>query len=555
MTRVIQSSVVPSELSAESLDQVPSLNNLASICVTSPIKLSVFMHFLEGYPLDIAQFLFNGFSHGFRIGFSSLSSPSGSIRNNLSATLNKDSVSAAILKEIQRGHTAGPFEYPPLSNLHCSPLGAVPKKDGSTRIILDLSSPLGSSVNDGIPIESCHVKYATFDSAVSMVHAFGKGCFMAKIDIKHAFRLCPVHPDDWHYLGYFWLGRWYFDIRLPFGSRSSPFIFNTFADCLQWILVERFSITGITHYLDDFFLVASSREECQYKIDLVCFVFKLLGIPIAEDKLEGPTQSIVYLGIQIDSLRSIICLPTDKLVELKFLVSTWISKKKSTKQALLSLIGSLSFACKVVKPGRIFLRRLIDLSTTVSKLRHHIDISAGVRADLRMWAQFLNLWNGRSFMLDPPLSSDSIDLYSDASFSGLGAYFQGQWISYAWPVDVSKFHISILELFAVFAAVSTWGDSLSRKQITVFTDNEAIVSVWSTGSSRDPAIMTLVRSLFFLSVKCNLALTFQHVPGVFNVYADLLSRLQVDAFKSACQQASPTPSIIPASVWAVLEEI
>ena len=60
-----------------------------------------------------------------------------------------------------------------------------------------------------------------------MVQRAGKGCFMAKIDIKHAFRLCPVRPQDFPLLGYCWQGCYFIDTRLPFGSRSSPYIFNT----------------------------------------------------------------------------------------------------------------------------------------------------------------------------------------------------------------------------------------------------------------------------------------------------------------------------------------
>ena len=116
------------------------------------------------------------------------------VRTNLPS--NADAVSAAILKELHRGHTAGPFDAPTLPKMHCSPLGAAPKKDGSMRIILDLSFPKGHSVNDGIPIESCQVRYNSFDDALGMINATGKDCFMTKIDIKHAFRLCPVREED-----------------------------------------------------------------------------------------------------------------------------------------------------------------------------------------------------------------------------------------------------------------------------------------------------------------------------------------------------------------------
>ena len=136
---------------------------------------------------QVKDFLVPGFTFGFRIGFSG-SMSSGKDRNNLSAFKHNSSVSASILKELCRGHTTGPFHVPPFSFLHCSPLGAVPKKDNTIRLIHDLSAPAGFSVNEGIPPEMFSVRYSSFDSAASLVRDMGKGCFMAKVDIKHAFR-------------------------------------------------------------------------------------------------------------------------------------------------------------------------------------------------------------------------------------------------------------------------------------------------------------------------------------------------------------------------------
>ena len=92
---------------------------------------------------------------------------------------------------------------------------------------------------------------------------------MAKLDIKHVFRLCPVHPDDWHLLGYNWKERFYFDVVLPFGGRSSPFTFNNFADLLQWIIIVIFLIEDLLHYLDDFFTANCSDDLCKDTIDLI----------------------------------------------------------------------------------------------------------------------------------------------------------------------------------------------------------------------------------------------------------------------------------------------
>ena len=103
----------------------------------------------------------------------------------------------AINKELCRGHTSGPFVQPPLTPFHCSPIGAVVKKDSSCRLIMDLSQPRGYAINEGILKEDFAVQYTHFDVATDMVNAQGSGCYMSKVDIKHTFRLLPVRPCDW----------------------------------------------------------------------------------------------------------------------------------------------------------------------------------------------------------------------------------------------------------------------------------------------------------------------------------------------------------------------
>ena len=482
-------------------------------CVNTPINVDFLQKILVNHPnRELVNFIISGFTFGFRLGVQNSNFISSS-KNNKSSYDHADKVDEAILKELNRGHTIGPFDHPPLANFHCSPLGAAPKKDGTIRVILDLSSPLGYSVNDAIDRDDYSVSYSSFDDAVNLVRKLGPNCFMAKLDIKHAFRLCPVHPDDWHLLGYKWGERFYFDVVLPFGGRSSPFIFNTFADLLQWILVIIFLIINLLHYLDDFFTAERLIHDCLGNIDLIKDVFSQLGVPLAPDKLVGPSQVLTYLGIEIDSVNSQIRLPTNKLSELLSSLSVWKDRKKCTKKELLSLIGGLSFACKVVKCGRIFLRRLIDLSTTVHRLHHHISINSEARKDIQWWVEFLPSWNGIELFQDEFVSSDDIELFTDASGFGLGGYFNGQWFSIPFN-NTNSYSIGFLELLAIVITVFCWGDSWHNKQITLFTDNESIVHVWSTGSCKSANIMTLVRLLFFFTAKRNINLMLRHIPGV-----------------------------------------
>ena len=129
------------------------------------------------------------------------------------------------------------------------------------------------------------------------------GChsLMAKLDEKRAFPLCPVRPSEPHLLGMHWQGQYYFDKVLPFGLRSAPFIFNCLAEGLDWLGHQQ-GITLIHHCLDDFFIAANpDTNQCSRQLSTITGLCEQLNIPLEEDKHEGPTTLLEYLGIFLDS--------------------------------------------------------------------------------------------------------------------------------------------------------------------------------------------------------------------------------------------------------------
>ena len=92
--------------------------------------------------------------------------------------------------------------------------------------------------------------------------------------------------------------------------------------------------------------------------------------------------------------------------------------KKSTKRQLLSLIGKLSFAGKVLPASRISIRRLIDLATTAIKLSHEVNLSQNTRAHIKWWQRVLPSWPGKSYFLTTSwLLSPEMQLFTDAAGS------------------------------------------------------------------------------------------------------------------------------------------
>ena len=146
--------------------------------------------------------------------------------------MNKTVVDEQIVAELAVGRLFGPISPQLLPLVHTSPLNLVPKAHHSNKwhMICDLLSPIGHSVNDGIPPELCSLQYAKVDDAVDIIRKLGRGTQLVKLDIKDAYRIVPVHLGDYHLLGIEWRGFTYIDRALPFELHSAPKIFNVVAD-------------------------------------------------------------------------------------------------------------------------------------------------------------------------------------------------------------------------------------------------------------------------------------------------------------------------------------
>ena len=315
----------------------------------------------------------------------------------LSAHMHPYIIQAQLQKEVDVGRIRGPFTIRPLPSLRYSGLGIVPKKENKWWMILHLSVPFGSSINDFISKESFSLHYSSMDDAVRFLVSLGPGARMAKDDHKSAFCMVPVHPQDWELLGMRWQGAYYFDTCLIFGLRSAPYLFKQYADDLQWILRQNYGLPYLLHYLDDYFIAGPCHQSplCAAQFLQVC---GRLSIP---NKVDGPATTLTFLGRELDSVQQQIRLPPDKLDEILTELHDWWSHTEATKRALLSHIGKLSFAARAVPAGRLFLRRLITLSTTVHKLHHHIRLGRQAQADLTWWVDFLHTWNGTTRFINP----------------------------------------------------------------------------------------------------------------------------------------------------------
>ena len=184
----------------------------------------------------------------------------------------------------------------------------------------------GDSVDDGIAPELCSLSYVSTDDAVNLILEIGKGTHMVKVNLKDAYCVVPIHPRDHNLLAVSWRGQAYVDWSLPFGLRSALRIFTAIVEALSWALHHR-GIEHQLHFLDDFlFLGRPGSDEAAHCLLQELELMNEFGIPIATHKIEGPSTTLTFPGILIDSQLLRLRLPADKLPQLQCLLQSWCHK-------------------------------------------------------------------------------------------------------------------------------------------------------------------------------------------------------------------------------------
>ena len=289
---------------------------------------------------------------------------------------------------------------------------------------------------------------------------------------------------------------------------------------------------------------------------LLSLIFRRLSIPIAKQKTVGPTTKLEYLGIILDTVLMQASLPHDKLSRLTEIVTVFLQKRKCTKCELLSLLGHMQYASRVIIPGRSFVSRLLEAARGARRLHHHVTLSKDCKEDLRVWHIFLKHWNGVSLFLDISCTkSADLTLFTDASGSqGFGAYYHVQWFQGHWPSDIEvhipdhELSMAYKELVPIVAAAEIWGSQWPRKRIQFMCDNQATCAILNKGRSRSHVIMQLMRHLTLKAARSNFAFTAEYIASKDNALADSLSRFQMTRFRQLAPLADPLPLAIPHSI-------
>ena len=509
----------------------------------TPINAIKLAPLLKTFPQK--NLVLRGITRGFDLGFTGVQGPQ-SCNNNLSINLNPLIALEKINKEIALGRIAGPFPHPPLPNFKCSPLSLKEKSTpGQYRLLHNLSYPHDStSVNHNIPRDLCSTNYKTLDDALQAILTFERP-FLAKSDIADAFRLLPIAPSSYNLTGFSLKGQYYYDRCLPMGAASSCLSFEHFSDSLSHALSTHYGVSNIIKVLDDFLFVTGSYESSAKALQAFKLLCDEINVPIAHHKTEGPSTELVFLGIHIDTKNQIVSIPTEKITQYSAMITSVLQCSSITLRELRSLTGKLAFVCRIIPPGRCFLRRLYDLTIGHTSPYAKINLSTEAQQDLLLWKSFLHSYNAKEYFSPrKEFTSEKDSIFTDASTTGYGATYGGNFLYGSFPPNWDTFDIQLKELYPIYLILATYAKAFSNSSLLIRTDNTSVAAALNNLTSRNSLVMKLLRKLVLIIMNNNIKCKAIHIKGEKNTISGALSRHQVPKALSLLRSLGYTPKLI-----------
>ena len=268
---------------------------------------------------------------------------------------------------------------------------------------------------------------------------------------------------------------------------------------------------------------AEVRDKIWQAYQALSTILERLGVDTSEDKIVPPTTRLEFLGITFDSETMTMEISQEKLQERKMELHTWLYKATARRREVESLVGKLQFMAKCVKPGRVFLARLIQWISKMDK-RFQYTIPLEARKDIVWWARCIQEYNGISLLwLAKEPGMDTL-LQTDACPKGYGGISGQEYFRGRFPKELQSKNIAILEMWAVMVALKIWAPQLRGKYFWIHMDNEAVASVLNTGRAREQELQNALREIALIAVENQFVLKARHIAGVDNRIPDWLSR-------------------------------
>ena len=476
------------------------------------------------------HFLLNGLKYGFRlVDIDPKDIEKQTADNHKSALKHRIKVEHRLREEIQEGN------YVKLSADEItliSPLAAIEKSDGDVRLIHDLSYSSSASSSDHSLNSYASKDECIYESLTSALDILEPGMWMAKVDLKWAYRSVPLHKDQYVLTGL----QWQFegdnepttlvDTTFPFGARKSPAHFNRITKAIKRMMVRKGY--NCTVFLDDFLLYEQSFTDCATSLATLITLLRALGFRINWKKVCDPTQKIVFLGVEINTVDNKLTLDPSKTQQTIQDITTMLEKKRVSKRHMQKMAGRLHWCSTVMTWGRAYINSFYQGIRQLNKAMHKMRVTSAMLEDLKWWLSCLqNCQHCRAIWPD---MRQAITASSDASLVGGGAFLHStkDWTYTNWALDwpiIADEHINNKELMMIGLVIRRWGPVYPGYHFFIQTDNITAAQCINKGYARNYHSAKILKNIATLAQRHKITMSAHYLPGVYNEIPDSISRL------------------------------
>jgi hypothetical protein len=454
-----------------------------------------------GAPLTVLNWLSDGIS----IPFSSIPEPF-EFNNFIFESKKESFVREEIKRLFKCGYIVECYNKPE----HISPIGCVPKKTGGYRLITDFRH-LNSFCTP------CKFKQEDIRNVEQVVK---EKDFFTSIDLKDGFYHVPVNKDYQKYFSFYFEGKYYSYVVLPFGFSLSPYFF---AKVLRPVVTYLRSLNiRLSLYVDDF-LICAEVSKITDSTDQTLHTLEDLGFKINLDKsVLKPTQTIDYLGYTISTVGPypVIKAQKQRILRIKKQIRSVLKAGRASARVLAKTAGLCVSVAWAVTPGKLFLRQLYHLLASRQSWNDVLCLNEACREELQWWLDAIDDWNYKEIQIQ----NIDVQLETDASQSGWGAYLEGLCAKGDWNKRVSCMPSNYRELLAILMALLAFKTLLQGKTVQILTDNVTSAAYINHKGGPSVVLSQLATAVWATAMEYKISLTCRHIAGVTNIYADRLSR-------------------------------
>ena len=292
----------------------------------------------------------------------------GSHSTNASSSLKYgEQVSDAIGDWIVKGYAYGPVDRAELpANAKVNGIMCRPKPNGAVRIILNLSAPIGSSVNEGIDEKEFPAVMSSTTKWLRVLTKAGRDCQFCKVDWSDAYKHVTVRLEDLDLQWFQWLGKYFCELCLIFGSKSSVGLYDRLAKLVLFIVCREsgMPLSMVCQHLDDCVAASSKDSHLLEGFDTTFSrVAHELGIRLAPrdnaEKTFGPSTAGVVFGVHYDSVSWTWAIPNEKLSRLLHMIQSALRSRMITQGDLMSLSGKITNVRPLVPQGKFHVDHIL----------------------------------------------------------------------------------------------------------------------------------------------------------------------------------------------------